>query len=273
MNVGGVVVVYNPCSLDMLLANVATYADFVSRLFVVDNSDEPNSELIRRLPQNCEYHSMNGNVGIAEALNFGMERCRNSRCEWVLTMDQDTAFDSGLEGYSRAIEKTDRKNVAVLAPSILGDSESSGMVEVEKVIQSGALINLKAFGEVGRFRNDYFIDYVDYEFCKRAASIHGFKIFVLSDVIIRHANGDHFTGSFCGWRYKYKFSSPIRMYYQMRNGLDYVMRYRDWGQMSILMKLIGKTILVAGEKRLRFRYLYRGFQDYRKNRFGKYGSR
>lgn len=103
--------------------------------------------------------------------------------------------------------------------------------------------------------------------------MYGFKIFTLSNVKLRHENGTWFNGRICGLRYKYKFSSPIRMYYQLRNGLDYTIRYKDWKQISVLMKLLGKTLLVAGDKRLRFRYLLHGLQDYRNAKMGKYEVR
>lgn len=120
MNIGGIVIVYNPDDLDALMRNVATYVEFVDRLFIVDNSDDLNQDLIRRMPDNCEYHSMRGNVGIAAALNFGMDRCKALGCEWVLTMDQDTAFDSGLEGYLAALENVNCRRDRYIVSFLFG---------------------------------------------------------------------------------------------------------------------------------------------------------
>jgi len=273
MKVGGIVVVYDPADLDILLSNITTYIGFVDQLLFIDNSDDENLELIRRMPKNCEYHSMHGNIGIADALNFGMDRCKALGCEWVLTMDQDTAFVSDLDGYSVAFGKIICDEVAILSPSISRSVGGLEWIEAKKVIQSGALMNLAVFFEIGGFKSEYFIDYVDYEFCRRAISGYSYKILMLSDVVINHQNGNYYNGSCCGIRYKYKFSSPLRMYYQMRNGLDYIVRYKDWRQLLVLIKLVGKTLLVAGDKRLRFRYLFHGLQDYMNAKWGKYVAR
>lgn len=43
--------------------------------------------------------------------------------------------------------------------------------ERKTLITSGMLIPLSLFGKIGMFREDYFIDSVDHEFCLRARAV------------------------------------------------------------------------------------------------------
>jgi len=59
---------------------------------------------------------------------------------------------------------------------------------VEFIISSGSLINGAAFREIGRFREDFFIDAIDMEWCLRAR-FHGFTCWMASEVTMHHRLG------------------------------------------------------------------------------------
>ena len=56
------------------------------------------------------------------------------------------------------------------------------------VITSGTLTSLKAFANLGPFRADFFIDFVDSEYCLRARKA-GYRILVSPHARIRHRVG------------------------------------------------------------------------------------
>ena len=81
------------------------------------------------------------------------------------------------------------------------------------VISSGSFIPLKAYEIVGEFNNNFFIDFIDIEWCLRAKN---FKLFAVSlqRIKVSHNIGDKYYKIFSK---KYPIHSPERMYYYFRN--------------------------------------------------------
>ena len=82
-----VVVWYNPASDYSLV--IDDYAHHLGGVVVVDNSAEDNSSLIRSSQANIYYLPQYHNVGIARALNIGMQYALQRGATHVLTMDQE----------------------------------------------------------------------------------------------------------------------------------------------------------------------------------------
>ena len=66
--------------------------------------------------------------------------------------------------------------------------------EVYSVITSGSLMPIAVYNEVGAFRDDYFIDFVDIEYCFRVLS-NGYYVYISRDPLITHKIGDGTTHS------------------------------------------------------------------------------
>ena len=97
--------------------------------------------------------------------------------------------------------------------------------EVHNVITSGSLIPLAVFTTVGPFREEFFIDHVDLDYCSRARA-KGFRIIKTRKQLMSHAIGAYTQH---GWLWKKRWMSnhsPDRRYYFARN--DTVM-LRDYG--------------------------------------------
>ena len=92
------------------------------------------------------------------------------------------------------------------------------------MITSGSLYNLSVFREVGSFEDDFFIDYVDLEYCLHALSL-GYKILVACGALLVHSLGKREERRFF-WRKEYpRFHSPDRWYYQSRNRILILKKY------------------------------------------------
>ena len=95
MKIGAVVVLYN--FNENHLKKIETYDKFVDEVVLVDNSD--NREFYEKSKTQINkytYINMNENVGIAKALNEGITYLYNKGYDWVLTMDQDSAFQNNI---------------------------------------------------------------------------------------------------------------------------------------------------------------------------------
>ena len=91
LRVGSCTVLYNP--KEDVLSNIASYSSNVDVAVVVDNSDKKNDvcEILRNNP-NLHYIDLEGNQGIAKALNVGIDYLHSLGCDLALTMDQDSVF-------------------------------------------------------------------------------------------------------------------------------------------------------------------------------------
>lgn len=67
----GVVVLYQPD--DEVVSHVKTYINAIECLYVIDNSTNYNEYVIEKLNEipKCKYVSLDGNKGLAVALNIG----------------------------------------------------------------------------------------------------------------------------------------------------------------------------------------------------------
>lgn len=87
---------------------------------------------------------------------------------------------------------------------------------VDCVISSGSLIQRDAVVAVGLPRADFFMDFVDYEYCLRIRR-HGFRIATVRDSILEHEIGTVTTINILGWKRFWADHAPWREYYMARN--------------------------------------------------------
>jgi rhamnosyltransferase len=210
-------------------------------LVVVDNgSDEPELGTLRRLSADPRIALVLNfaNLGVARALNLGIAKAGSMGYDWVLLLDQDTVVDPGMLnamiGIRAAYPAADR--LAVIGAGfrdVNKDGEetrtagtAAAWEEVESVITSGSLIALATHAAVGPFREEFFIDLVDTDYCFRARAL-GYCIIETRQALMSHAIGAatlHRTFGVDKWTSNH---SPDRRYYIARN--DTVM-LRDYGQ-------------------------------------------
>lgn len=165
------------------------------------------------------------NLGIATALNQGLAWAQKRGYAWVLTLDQDTT--PGPDVVSEAARVFDAFPAPL--PAVIGAGREAGSCTddpgrpVACVITAGALHSVRAWAAIGRFREDFFIDYVDIEFCLRART-HGYAILVACRPTIRHAIGNPTRHRMAVWSFSASTTNhdPLRRYYITRN------RVRVW---------------------------------------------
>jgi rhamnosyltransferase len=237
--IAAIVIVYNPP--ERILANIASFAPMVSRLYVFDNSEirnHPLQQTIVNIYGNKVYYHYNGtNAGMATALNTGIAWALKDGYEWMLTMDQDSFFENTAYFTSFA-RYPDKSNVAIFSPVHIlhvNDEVSDQEVrEKEIVMTSGNLLNLALHKKIGPFLEKLFIDEVDHEYCLRAR-MKGYKILEFSKILLIHELGEKITTK----KNKQIIThNPQRVYYMTRNGL-----YLIWHYGMVFPKLIRSRIL------------------------------
>jgi rhamnosyltransferase len=219
--IAGVVVLYHPDN--DLFQRIDSYLPYLDELFVVDNSEVgPGPSFASG---KIRYFKDGVNRGIAARLNFAAELAIAKNYDWLLTMDQDSAFSrDAMEQYMACIKcHTGSENVAVFGVQFRQPSSitaSCDPVESLYLITSGSLLNLKLFPVIGHFDEALFIDLVDYDFSFRS-NLKGYRTIQFNNIFLQHQLGTDTTGRSLITFKKTKRSvhAPIRIYYMVRNFL------------------------------------------------------
>ena len=277
---------------ETLEVTIRTLAPQVQGIIVVDNSPKESVEPIRAL-LNAELTTYKGihefvangtNIGIAAAQNIGIIRALELGADYVVFSDHDTSFPTDTVGtllrqYEKRMAAGER--VGAVGPAYFNtnliDHEphfsvregfrakkvyaNNGSVEVSHLIASGLLVSAEVLREVGGFREDFFIDWVDIEWCIRAKSM-GYHIYGCDEVRILHRLGDD-SVRFLGR--EVIVHSPFRHYYMIRNAI-WLARLPDVGSLGFRMKFLYTAVryavffpCIAKPHMAHFKACWRGF--------------
>lgn len=240
-----VVVTYFP--QPQLLSNLLNaLVPQVARLVVVDNTladDTCVESLLRVLAlPHVELVRFGSNLGVAKALNMGIESAMRAGATHVLLSDQDSLpAPDMVEGLLRAIRELQAQgfSIGAIGPSFVDQismqpyrfqvrqpgqwfysnkepTEAEPHVQSLSLITSGTLIPVQSLRAIGTMREDFFIDHVDMEWCHRAQSA-GFYLFGTRYAKMSHHMGDRTLRVWVlGWRNCNEYA-PLRLYYRFRN--------------------------------------------------------
>jgi len=249
-----IVVTYFPDA--EIIHNLIQISDKCKNVIVIDNT--PGSAGIE-IPniKNIKVLKNKKNMGLAFALNMGMNSAGKEGVENIFLLDQDSRpsdhyFNEMLAFKSQMACQYDRwafyvpnfydRNSKTFARFPLltrctlthATCKNVGSVQGDRAaiaITSGMLISYSRFREIGPFREDYFIDFVDNEYCLKAAQ-KGYRIGVNCDTILDHAIGNRSLHRFFGLTVKPNHHLPLRRYYIARNGvrtaIDFVLPYPSY---------------------------------------------
>jgi rhamnosyltransferase len=203
----------------------------VGALVIVDNgSDEAELRMLRELATNSSITLISNieNVGMARALNIGIRWAIARGFEWTLLLDQDSWADDDMVQTLMAayVAYPDREHLGAIGSGYRDidgpwQEQKDRIVddnweEVKSAITSGSLIPLKAHAVIGAFREEFFIDYVDTEYCFRARAL-GYRIIRTRRPIMSHSIGAISRHELLGIK-KWTFNHAAdRRYYIARN--------------------------------------------------------
>ena len=201
-------------------------------VLIVDNGTVgPALEMLRGLSGGpVSLFETGRNAGLGAALNAGVAQARKLGYAWVVLFDQDSLpladMASRFAGIlathpqpdrialigSRVIDRN-RQPMPVQRPVVPGEAL---WAEKKRVITSGMLLSLQAFDDIGPFREDFFIDTIDHEFCQRARR-KGWRILQTAAPLLSHSVGNyrrHRLPWFDVWR---SHHPAWRCYFMARN--------------------------------------------------------
>ncbi len=274
-----IALVVTHASPDKFLDSVGAWLSQVNRLLVVDNGStlEWRNRICKALEPEAdrvEFIFNDRNLGIAAALNIGFAWLLDRGFQSAFVSDQDSRPAPGMvsemldlyRGHSRTTR------IAIVAPNVSVPSaratasflvprgpvffqrvrpkEQRVLDDVSIVISSGALYDLGAYRDIGPFREDFFVDYVDTDYCLRAKQ-RGYHIVVACRATLIHQLGDQKEARVGPLTMHPTFHSPLRWYYISRNRvpmlLTYAWRWPHWFFYELFINAYGLVRLILFE--------------------------
>lgn len=256
LDIAGVVILFYP-DVIQTIENIKSYAPFVKKIYILDNSEAQSEELkysLQYFGDKVSYHFYGINEGLAKRLNQGATYAKNDGFSHLLTMDQDSQFENGLfEKYLSHIETTKLENVAQYGVNTNPASVNSSNLHelVSCLITSGTIMNLSIFEKVGPFEEKLFIDFVDVEYGLRCKH-DGYLNVSYPSVLMSHSKGYLKLGrSLKNFKKTPRIlHAPIRIYYMIRNGLYMYFKAKRVEKDEI------KSVVFAHAKMLKNDFIY-----------------
>lgn len=275
MKIIATVICYNPDKKQ--ISNIKSYINYVEKLYIIDNSENNNQELLDNLKNSKIEYIFNGdNLGMAKALNKACNMAKKEDYEWILTMDQDSVFSKdNIEKYLKIFSYIKNKNVGIISPHhiLKNDIKNLGnntFLKTDSVMTSGNILNLDAWEKVGKFNENLFIDEVDNDLCFRMTE-YNFKILQLNKLRMYHELGNLEKRKFFLKKISVLNHNYIRKYYIVRNKLYMFKKYKKYRfrySYSILNDFF-KVIFFEKDKMKKLKYMFRGINDFFHNKMGK----
>ena len=284
-NILAVLVTFHPD--DVFPERVAALSRQVGQILVVDNCS--SSSCVAMIEATCRQFRADlilndQNMGVATALNQGIDYARRFKkgILWILTLDQDTrVFPELVKTLISVHERYPTKErVAIIGANYVEKTTGRLLHEARAAVDSGervlnlptsgSLISLNILDIVGRFRDEFFIDYVDTELCIRIRK-SGYVGLIATAVLMEHPLGYYkssklykmLTGRDMVTNYP-----PIRHYYWTRNGLvlsvENITYDFKWALRELYYILIRRVliVLVFEDKKIeKLTYISRGVID------------
>jgi rhamnosyltransferase len=241
----GIVVIYHPG--EVVVCNVRAMLVECGRVLVMDNGS--SAEVRAKITElaGVSFLDLGGNLGIAAALNRGAAYAKELGFSWMVTFDQDSCPEPGMV---RALWAThqEQPKASIVAPRISEEGvglhhyrwirsdsrwplffrripcRGKDLTGVSMAITSGSLTEINSWRELGGFDDEFFIDYVDVDFCHKVVCANR-EIAVSANAILRHRLGERRNARIFGVAFRPTYHAPFRHYYISRNRVTVWRRY------------------------------------------------
>ncbi|QIK70007.1 glycosyltransferase family 2 protein [Erysipelothrix sp. HDW6C] len=273
--ISAIIVTFNP-ELERFKFVINSVSTQVNNLIIVDNGSSNIGDLkvmFNTDDFNGEIIENGKNLGIAEALNIGIEHAKQEGTEWVLTLDDDSICSNNFVQSALEIIDENPNQFAQISTNVQYSSarkneSNDTFTRIKLCITSGSILNVNAWEAVGKFNKELFIDYVDFDFCYRLDKA-GYVTIRNNKSFIDHQLGEETKVNMFPFISRYKVVtynySPIRTYYYTRNRLYCIRKYCGFSQsikqLLSLVRFNTKKLLYEKNKGKNIRAIMRGTID------------
>ena len=243
----------------------AQAAEAAATVIVDNGSSDAEAGMIASAADRCGARLIRNdrNRGLAAALNQAAEWAFGEGYRWLLLFDQDTEVVPGAGAELLRIHQlaAARRATAVVGTNFFDEARqaprfpslAAGEREwapARTVIASGSLIERESYRTIGPFREEFFVDSVDHDYCLRARA-KGFQVVLATRPLIRHRLGATSAHRVLGMRIATSNHSAARRHDMSRNRLvlarEYVFTEPRWVAASLFALAAETAVLLALE--------------------------
>ena len=265
------IVLYNP-DIEKLKETISKLSSNVSNVYLINNNSN-NTKKINDNFKNTTIVNNKENYGIAKALNQILDLSLQNNDDFVLTLDQDSSLEA--KDLKEMLKYIDY-DCSLIVPNINDVNKSkirknnNEFNYVKRAITSGTLMRTSDIKTNGYFDEKMFIDYVDFDYCKRVLLNHK-KILKVNNVYLNHAVGNRTKRKFLFFTVYPTNHNTQRIYYYSRNIRYYLKKHKK--NLFLKEKLIEKIylfwkfvsiVLYEKDKKDKIKAFNRGKKDYKK---------
>ena len=223
------------------------------------------------------------NKGLGVALNQGAKIILAENRPFVLLLDQDPRIETTMIKHLFMIAKQyyqsqpKGKDIGIIGSNYRSFysgvpefsplyKSSKNYIEKTTVITSGSLLSLEAYMRTGPFREDFFIECIDLEYCLRLRRT-GYEILCSTQPLMTHAAGAGLEKKIGKKVIIITQHKPYRYYYMFRNFIPIMRSYwreeAPWIFTAILnyCKLLIKIVSFEEERMKKIKAIFLGVRD------------
>ena len=211
------------------------------------------------------------NLGVAKGLNQILDKSYEINSNYLLTLDQDSSISK--QSILEMMKYINNDNIAIVCPLIVEKNkyykikQKSEIMELNRCITSGSLMNLKICKKIGYFDEKMFIDYVDFDYCKRII-LNNKKIVRIKKATIKHEIGKRTKRRFIFFTVYPTNHNKTRVYYYVRNIKYYLRKFKYklsikeiiYEYINLLWKFTS-IILYEQDKSGKIKMFFNGWKD------------
>lgn len=273
--IAAIVVLYRPTRAPLLRLLPALAGD-VERIYLFLNSGVSPERLAEcaaaAAPTPITTLGDGTNVGLGRAYNEAAAAARMADGDLLLLFDQDSLPRPGIaHRLAAALAAAERQfgPVAAIGPLAVrpgapnaAPADRPGLRKVPFLISSGSLIRLAALAAVGPFREDFFIDAIDIEWCFRAR-VHGYCCVMAHDEPMAHQLGSGTFGlPLTGLRLTQQPPARIVTFARNQAAMLRLAHVPAWWKLRVALLIALRTVLALsiGRRPAEARAILRGLR-------------
>ncbi|SHM59401.1 glycosyltransferase family 2 protein [Gracilibacillus kekensis] len=278
-NICAVIVSYN-CD-DFIIKNIKSLSNQVEKILIVDNgSTKESKQILFTLQEQFKIKIIENekNMGIAFALNQGLDFAQKQGYKLLLTLDQDSSLQSN--AVLRMLDiMNENSQVISVGPNYkpFKKENANRYKYVKYLITSGNLTYVSNALYVGGYNNKLFIDGVDFDFSFKLLN-QGYKLVTSEYSHMTHNLGEPVIKRILSKKIKITDHRPLRHYYMFRNNIYIFRKFFHALPIICIKKQIfisfyfWKVLILHPNKKSNIEMIIRGIKDGLQNKLGKYGE-
>jgi rhamnosyltransferase len=261
---GAVYTLYKPPA--DFLERIRSVIETCDAVILVDNT--PGGAKIEINDSKIVLLQDGGNKGIASALNMGISKARECDVNFLVLFDQDSSPDT--DTLKKLFVAASKHRKALIGPLFVDDQvglirsavETDEYSPVGCLPTSGMTFNLDDMPADMRFNEQFFLDFVDFDWCWRLSAL-GWTCLLANQIPMRHRLG---LAQRKFLFITYHVPEPYRHYFQFRDAikltsLSYVPLYSKFRLTLIILPKLVVYPFLLGSGIERLKWMIRGLYD------------